>query len=291
MEVAAPSGAAAIEAVDLFRFYHAGDDDETLALRGVSLSVEAGEIVAVVGPSGSGKSTLLACLAGLDDPDGGVVRVGGERMSRRPEADRARLRATFIGVLMQSGNLLEHLSVIENVGAGSIHLGQSHVFGERPAGFRRSGGQGAQPAVSAVGRRSRARPDLRSHWRVDRACLLADEPTARSMPPMSTRSPRSWPRSPNRERRSSWSRTVSGSRRPRRAWCGCKTGSSSMADVLVRAEKLSRAYEADGATTTAIAEATFEIGAADLIALTGPSGSGKTTLLHLVAGLDVPTSG
>ena len=78
----------ALEAHQLFRFYHAGDD-ETLALRGVSLSVEEGEMLAITGPSGSGKSTLLACLAGLDEPDGGFVRVAGETMSRRPEAERA----------------------------------------------------------------------------------------------------------------------------------------------------------------------------------------------------------
>ena len=83
---------AVLEAESLYRFYHAGDD-ETLALQGVSMSVEAGEVVAVTGPSGSGKSTLLACLAGLDEPDGGVVRIAGERLSRRPEEERARLRA------------------------------------------------------------------------------------------------------------------------------------------------------------------------------------------------------
>ncbi len=102
------------QGVDLYRFYHTGDE-ETLALRGVSVGLAAGEIVAVVGPSGSGKSTLLACMAGLDDPDGGTVTVCGERMSRRREAERARLRASFVGVLMQSGNLLEHLSVLDNV--------------------------------------------------------------------------------------------------------------------------------------------------------------------------------
>lgn len=105
---------AALEAHELYRFFRAGEE-ETLALRGVSLRVERGETVAVVGPSGSGKSTLLACLAGLDEPAGGTVRVGGERISHRPEVDRARLRARRIGVLLQAGNLVAHLSVLDNV--------------------------------------------------------------------------------------------------------------------------------------------------------------------------------
>lgn len=103
-----------LEAVDLYRFYHAGDE-ETLALRGVSFTLYPGEIVAVTGPSGSGKSTLLACLAGLDEPDGGTVRVAGQTMSRRPETERASLRAKSLGMLFQSGNLLDHLSVEQNL--------------------------------------------------------------------------------------------------------------------------------------------------------------------------------
>lgn len=106
---------AALEARDLYRFFHTGDE-ETLALRGVSLRLDAGELVAVMGPSGSGKSTLLACLAGLDDPDGGMVHVGGEPMSRRPEPQRAALRARSIGMLFQSNNLFDHLTVADNVG-------------------------------------------------------------------------------------------------------------------------------------------------------------------------------
>jgi len=103
-----------IEAFDLYRFYHIGEE-ETLALRGVSLYVEAGEIVTVIGPSGSGKSTLLNCLVGLDEPDGGHVKLMGKRLTRRPEAERAAMRAAQIGILLQSRNLFEHLSVNDNM--------------------------------------------------------------------------------------------------------------------------------------------------------------------------------
>lgn len=103
-----------VDAIDLYRFFHAGDD-ETLALRGISLRLYSGEVVAVTGPSGSGKSTLLSCLAGLDEPDGGTVRIGGELMSRRPEAERASIRARKVGMLFQSGNLLDLLTVEQNL--------------------------------------------------------------------------------------------------------------------------------------------------------------------------------
>jgi len=105
---------AAIRADRLYRFFRTGAE-ETLALRGVSLAVQRGETVAVVGPSGSGKSTLLACLAGLDEPAGGMVTVGGEQLSHRPESERARVRARRIGVLLQSRNLLPHLDVRSNI--------------------------------------------------------------------------------------------------------------------------------------------------------------------------------
>jgi putative ABC transport system ATP-binding protein len=103
-----------LEAHELYRFYHIGDD-ETQALRGVTMQVGAGEIVAVVGPSGSGKSTLIACLAGLDEPDGGFVYVNGERLSRRDEKTRSSIRAQSIGILLQAGNLFDHLTVEQNV--------------------------------------------------------------------------------------------------------------------------------------------------------------------------------
>jgi putative ABC transport system ATP-binding protein len=103
-----------LHAKDLYRFYHAGDE-ETLALRGVSVDVEAGELVVVTGPSGSGKSTLLACLAGLDEPDGGSVWINGERISRQSEEERAAIRGRNIGLLFQQDNLVGHLTVERNV--------------------------------------------------------------------------------------------------------------------------------------------------------------------------------
>ncbi|HEY0804265.1 MAG TPA: ATP-binding cassette domain-containing protein, partial [Pseudonocardiaceae bacterium] len=136
-----------------------------------------GEVVAVAGPSGSGKSTLLACLAGLDEPDGGMVHIGGRRISHRPEAERAAIRARRIGVLRQSGNLLPHLTVRQN-----LRLVQGLVqHTERPT-----------PAelLDSVGlaKRADARPGQLSGGGLARAglavalanapgVLLADEPT------------------------------------------------------------------------------------------------------------------
>jgi putative ABC transport system ATP-binding protein len=169
---------AVMEANDLYRFYHAGDD-ETLALRGVSLTVAPGEILAVVGPSGSGKSTLLGCLAGLDEPDGGSVSVAGSRITRRPEAQRAELRARWIGVLQQSGNLLDHLSVANNVRAAqtlvrSTDLAQASVP-SLLADVGLAGRAQARPATLSGGEAARA--GLAVALANDPPLLLADEPT------------------------------------------------------------------------------------------------------------------
>jgi len=167
---------AALVAQDLYRFFHAGDE-ETLALRGVSISVEGGEMVAVTGPSGSGKSTLLACLAGLDEPDGGMVRVAGHAVSRRPEPERAALRARHIGMLFQSANLLEHLTVDQNLAlaqalAGTPDAGARKVLlDELGLTSRRH----AHPSQLSGGEAARAGLAVASAN--DPAVLLADEPT------------------------------------------------------------------------------------------------------------------
>lgn len=170
------SGRPVVEASELYRFYHIGDD-ETLALRGVSLTVQHGETVAVVGPSGSGKSTLLACIAGLDDPDGGHVDVAGRRITRRSEPERAAIRARSIGIMLQTGNLIGHLSVAENVRL------QLSLAG------RRDGGR-VDDVLESVRMRHRARSHARElsggeaaraglaiALAAQPALLLADEPT------------------------------------------------------------------------------------------------------------------
>jgi putative ABC transport system ATP-binding protein len=171
-----PAVDVAMEATDLYRFYHAGDE-ETLALRGVSIRLDRGEIVAVTGPSGSGKSTLLACLAGLDEPDGGMVRCCGEPVSRQTEPVRARLRGEHIGMLFQTNNLVEHLTVLHNVIAAQRVIGRvdrgraisllkqlhlDHRAGARPATL--SGGEAARAGLAVA-------------LANQPAVLLCDEPT------------------------------------------------------------------------------------------------------------------
>jgi putative ABC transport system ATP-binding protein len=166
----------ALEARSLYRFFRAGDE-ETLALRGVSLSVDPGEFVAVAGPSGSGKSTLLGCLAGLDDPDGGRVLVDGERMSHRPEPVRARLRAQRIGVLGQSNNLLEHLTVEGNVrlARALAHRRSPGNVEELLASVGLTGRAHARPSELSGGENARA--GLAVALANDPSVILADEPT------------------------------------------------------------------------------------------------------------------
>lgn len=169
------SGEPFIRVSDLYRFYHNGDD-ETFALRGVSLSVHAGEMVAIVGPSGSGKSTLLACIAGLDDPDGGHVDIAGNRITRRPERVRTELRAKWMGVLLQSGNLLEHLTVSQN-----IKVAHYLVKGEHPdtstllAAVDLEDRATAWPSTLSGGEAARA--GLAVALANNPPILLADEPT------------------------------------------------------------------------------------------------------------------
>jgi len=167
---------ATLQANNLYRFFHAGEE-ETLALRGVSIEVNAGELVAVTGPSGSGKSTLLACLAGLDEPDGGTVHVIGEPMSRRPEPDRAALRARAIGMLFQSNNLFDHLSVQANVAVARHLAGRRSTSGANDVLERLGLAHRASAYPSQLSGGEAARAGLAVALANEPAAVIADEPT------------------------------------------------------------------------------------------------------------------
>ncbi|MBN1936567.1 MAG: ABC transporter ATP-binding protein [Anaerolineae bacterium] len=105
---------ALIETADLQKTYQTSDVTFH-ALRGVSLQVEAGDFVAVMGPSGSGKSTLLHLVGGLDRPSAGSVSVGGRYLEKMNETELARFRRADIGFVFQFFNLVDNLTVRANI--------------------------------------------------------------------------------------------------------------------------------------------------------------------------------
>ena len=119
------AGDVVVAAHDLTRRYGEGDTAVD-ALRGVSLDVRAGELVAVMGPSGSGKSTLMHILAGLDKPTGGTVEIAGTDITTLGDSDLTRLRRKHIGFVFQFFNLLPMLDAEENV------LLPLSIAGEKP---------------------------------------------------------------------------------------------------------------------------------------------------------------
>lgn len=113
-----PAGRAplAVECTSLVHLYHLPDND-VVALRGVDLDIDAGELVALLGPSGTGKSTLLRVMAGLLRPSAGQVKVGGRDIGRMSPRELRSYRAIELGIVLQDplANLLPYASVMENV--------------------------------------------------------------------------------------------------------------------------------------------------------------------------------
>jgi putative ABC transport system ATP-binding protein len=168
-----------LEARQLAKTYETGGA-KVLGLRGVDISIERGEFVAIMGPSGCGKSTLLNLLAGLDRPTAGEVWLDGKRIDGLSETDLARLRRRKVGFVFQFFNLVPTLSAVENVELPLLLVGRRRREARRSANELLSDlgiaeKQGAAPAELSGGQQQRVAlaralansPDV----------VLADEPT------------------------------------------------------------------------------------------------------------------
>jgi putative ABC transport system ATP-binding protein len=173
----AADGAALIQLEDVSKRYGNGP---VLAVTDVSVTVQAGEAVALMGPSGSGKSTVLNLIAGLDRPTSGTIRVDGQRIDLLSETEAARFRRRQVGMVFQFFNLLDDMTVLDNV-LLPAQLAGARTAAARPRAaelletLRITHRRDAYPARLSGGERQRvaiARALINNP-----TVLLADEPT------------------------------------------------------------------------------------------------------------------
>ena len=177
-----PPGSVATDAALVRAVYRTFEQDTApvRALRGADLTINQGDFVAVMGPSGCGKSTLLNVIAGLDVPDEGEVFVAGQSLGGMDENDLAVMRRKHIGIVFQFFNLLEGMTVLENVVMPAVIAGRKR----RPAESRARDlldllgiGDKAKQAPGVLSGGQRQRLAIARALANEPTLLLADEPT------------------------------------------------------------------------------------------------------------------
>jgi putative ABC transport system ATP-binding protein len=178
----AQADAAGVNAVEVRLVYRTFEQDTApvRALRGADLTVERGEFVAVMGPSGCGKSTMLNVIAGLDVPDEGEVLVAGESLAGMDENRLAIMRRRHVGIVFQFFNLLEGMTVLENVVMPAVIAGRKRKVAESRArdlldllGI----GDKARQAPGVLSGGQRQRLAIARALANEPTLVLADEPT------------------------------------------------------------------------------------------------------------------
>jgi putative ABC transport system ATP-binding protein len=179
VDVSEPTRDLVVDVQQVFRTFEQ-DTAPVRALRGADLEIRRGEFVAVMGPSGCGKSTLLNIVAGLDVPDEGMVTVAGESLVGQTDSQLAMMRRHHVGIVFQFFNLLEGMSVLENVVMPALIAGTKRKAAETRArdlldllGI----GDKAKQSPAALSGGQRQRLAIARALANEPTLLLADEPT------------------------------------------------------------------------------------------------------------------